>query len=75
MATNFIVGRCTASAIAFASRKVILLSLGIGSHVLRRHQTSIVTKHPELTTEINSEKENGPIRRPGTNRLPDRLFS
>ena len=60
MATNFIVGRCTASAIAFASRKVILLSLGIGSHVLRRHQTSIVTKHPELTTEINSEKENGP---------------
>ena len=74
MATNFIVGRYIASAIAFASRKVILLSLGIGSHVLRRHKTSIV-KHPELTTEINSEKENGLILRPGTNRLPDRLFS
>jgi hypothetical protein len=32
--------------------EVILLALGIGSHVLRRHQTSVVTKRPEPTTEM-----------------------
>src|SRR4051794_38119409 len=49
---NFIVGRCTASAIASASRKSFFLPLRIRSHVLRRHQPGIVPKAIELATEM-----------------------
>src|SRR5262245_54986277 len=52
VATNFIVGRCTASAIASVSRKVVLLALGIAAHVPRRHQPRIVAQRLKLATKV-----------------------
>ena len=36
----------------FRIAEVVLLSLRIGAHVLRRHQSGVVAKHLELATEM-----------------------
>jgi hypothetical protein len=52
VATNFIVGGCSASAIASASRKSFFLALGIGPHILGRHQPGIVPKRLQPTAKM-----------------------
>jgi hypothetical protein len=50
VATNFIVGRCTASAKASASLKSF--SLAIGADIFGRHQPGIVTKRCEFAAQV-----------------------
>src|SRR5215510_9117348 len=52
VATNFIVGRCTASAIASASRKSFFCPPRIWAHVFRRHQPSGVAKRCEFAAQV-----------------------
>ena len=52
MATNFMVGRSTASAIASASREVVLLSLRIRPDIPGRHQPRIVAERLDLPTQV-----------------------
>src|SRR5580704_9280873 len=49
--TNRIVGRRTASQIASASR-IVLVALDVSLHVLRRHQTNLVTELRQLTCPV-----------------------
>jgi hypothetical protein len=46
------VGRCTASVIASASRKSFFCPFRIGANVLRRHQPGIVAQRLKLATEM-----------------------
>jgi hypothetical protein len=46
------VGRCTASATASASRKSFLLALKEGLHELPRHQLHVVAKRKELPAQM-----------------------
>src|SRR5258707_9302945 len=50
--TNFIVGRCTASAIASASLKSFFCPLLIGANIFGRHQPGIVTKRREFAAQV-----------------------
>jgi hypothetical protein len=52
VATNFIVGRCTASAMGLGVTEVVLLSFRIGPNVPRRHQPRIVAKLLEPAAEM-----------------------
>jgi len=52
VATNFIVGRCTASAIASASRKSFFLPFVIRAHVFRGHQSRIVTERLQPAAQV-----------------------
>src|SRR5262249_17306213 len=52
VATNFMVGRCTASAIASTSRKSFFCPLLYGAHVFCRHQAGIVAKRLQFATEM-----------------------
>jgi hypothetical protein len=67
--TNFIVGRCTASAIASCIPKIVLLSLRLGAHILRRHQSRIVPKRFETEvmpadTSLNADQATRHIGQP-----------
>jgi hypothetical protein len=52
MATNFMVGHNTASAIAFRVAEVILLPFRIRSHIPGRHQPRIVAVRLELPAQV-----------------------
>src|SRR5881392_3339379 len=52
VATNFIVGRCTASAIASASLKSFFCPLLQGADIFGRHQPGIVTKRSEFAAQV-----------------------
>jgi hypothetical protein len=52
VATNFIVGRCTASAIVSASRKSFFCPFEYGRTYFARHQPGVVAKRLELATEV-----------------------
>src|SRR6201999_3569017 len=52
VATNFIVGRCTASAIASASLKSFFCPFAIGADIFGRHQPGIVTKQCEFAAQV-----------------------
>src|SRR6266511_1857826 len=52
VATNFIVGRCTASANRLGITEVVLLPSRVGTHIFGRHQPSLVTKRSEFAAEM-----------------------